>query len=246
MAKKFKDYYDDQYLGLLIKKLAPFSDIFDEQKFLSVTSGKLSKLEFLARVDLIAQALNESSHLNYSKTLSELKKRLGPKLAQDTGMFTEGWWLWPIGRFVEKNCLQDFSTSLDFIAELTQRFTGEFAIRPLLEKYPEKTMKVLEEWSREESVHLRRLASEAIRPKLPWAKKITVQLDYFDLYFQILDNLKNSPEKFVQKSVGNNLNDLFKVDEKLARKIIKTWESGELSKETKWIIKHGTRSLRKK
>ncbi len=53
-------------------------------------------------------------------------------------MFREGWWLWPLGRYVEKNGDIDFSVSMDFIYELTKRFTGEFAIRPLIKKYPKK------------------------------------------------------------------------------------------------------------
>lgn len=246
MAKKFKDYYDDQYLELLIKKLAPFSDIFNQEVFISATKGNLDDLEFMARVDLIARALEHSTLLDYTETIERLGNRLGPKLKQNTGMFTEGWWLWPIGRFIENDCHQDFKASMNFIYELTQRFTGEFAIRPLLEEYPSKTMKTLLKWSLDESVHVRRLASEAIRPKLPWAKKVTIQLESFDLYFKILDNLKNAPEKFIQKSVANNLNDLFKIDKKLAHKIIEAWQNDELSEEAQWIIKHGTRSLRKK
>jgi 3-methyladenine DNA glycosylase AlkC len=61
-----------------------------------------------------------------------------------------------------------------------------------------------------------------------------------------LTNLKNDPSKFVQKSVGNNLNDLYKEFPEKADEIIKEWSEDNPSKETEWIIKHGLRSTRKK
>lgn len=63
---------------------------------------------------------------------------------------------------------------------------------------------------------------------------------------RILSNLKDDPERFVQKSVGNNLNDLMKHDPEKARMILEEWKSLPLTKHTEWIIRHGERSLRKK
>ena len=62
----------------------------------------------------------------------------------------------------------------------------------------------------------------------------------------ILVNLQYDPEKFVQKSMGNNLNDLMKEFPDKANEIINDWRNGNPLKETLWIIKHGTRSHRKK
>ena len=72
-------------------------------------------------------------------------------------------------------------------------------------------------------VHVRRFASEGMRISLPWARKLTVALEYFQEYREILTQLKSAPEKFVQKSVGNNLNDLMKADPDKARSIISDW-----------------------
>ena len=101
-------------------------------------------------------------------------------------------------------------------------------------------------WSTDESVHVRRLAGEGMRIRLPWAKKIYVCIDEFDTYKQILTNLKNDSSKFVQKSVGNNLNDLMKERPEKATEIIAEWQENNPSKETLWIIRHGLRSERKK
>ena len=66
---------------------------------------------------------------SYSETITIFKKILGPELETAKGMFTYGWWLWPVGRYVERHGIIDFQTSVDFIYELTKRFTGEFAMR---------------------------------------------------------------------------------------------------------------------
>jgi len=44
--------------------------------------------------------------------------------------------------------------------ELTKRCTAEWAIRPFVIKYPEKTLKFLEKLAKSDNFHLRRLASE--------------------------------------------------------------------------------------
>jgi|TARA_Y100001960_G_C14734217_1_gene859374 3-methyladenine DNA glycosylase AlkC len=44
----------------------------------------------------------------------------------------------------------------------------EFAIRTFLKNFPEKTMEYIQIWSKNENYHVRRLASEGIRPNLPW------------------------------------------------------------------------------
>jgi 3-methyladenine DNA glycosylase AlkC len=58
----------------------------------------------------------------------------------------------------------------------------------------------------------------------------------------ILTNLKDDPEKFVQKSVGNNLNDMFKESPEKAKHIIAQWKKTPTSKAQEWIIKHGMRN----
>ena len=70
-------------------------------------------------------------------------------------------------------------------------------------------------------------------------------LDEFERYMNILTNLKDDPEKFVQKSVGNNLNDLYKDAPEKADFIISQWEKTGKSKAQDWIIKHGRRNAGK-
>lgn len=84
-------------------------------------------------------------------------------------MFTESWYLMPVARFVEEFGLDHPRESLAAIEQITRRHTGEYAIRPYLAQWHEMTMAAVRDWARSDSHNVRRLASEGIRPRLPWA-----------------------------------------------------------------------------
>jgi len=168
---------------------------------------------------------------------------LGKENPNETGMFSNFYWVMPIGKFVEKYGLDDFDVSIHAIEEITKRNTGEYAIRPYLRKYPEKTMKIMQKWSKSENFHLRRLASEGSRPKLPWSTKLEIFIENPDPVFNILDNLIDDEIKFVQKSVANNITDYLKVNNESAVEFIKKHEKSD-NKNTQWILKYATRKIK--
>ncbi|MDO5061267.1 MAG: DNA alkylation repair protein [Actinomycetaceae bacterium] len=246
MAKKLKDYYDLSYAADLSQKLAQVSQDFDAQRFLELVEPTLLNLEFNDRQVLIATALQKTLPKDYAQTLKIFTQILGPELPGSLGMFTEGYWLWPIGKYVELYGAEHFAESTEFSKELTKRFTGEYCMRPLLARFPAETIALMVQWSLDENKRVRRLASECLRTRLPWAKKQLVVLAHFDNYLEVLSNLRNDPDKTIQKSVANNLNDLYKdAPEKFAY-IIALWQQAPVSKECAWIIKHGSRTQRKK
>jgi len=239
---KYKEYYNDEYILELSGKIYSAIEDFDEKAFSEELIGKLDDKELFDRLDYIVDAMENNLKNDYSKNIQEFYNILGPELTQSEGMFSFGWWLWPIGRYIERNGNKDWKLSLSFLKELTKRFTGEYAIRPLLKEHPQEVMEELILWTDDENVHVRRLASEGVRIRLPWSKKLLVAIEEFELYRKILTNLKDDPEKFVQKSVGNNLNDLFKEAPEKAEYIIKEWEKTTGSEAQEWIIKHGMRN----
>jgi 3-methyladenine DNA glycosylase AlkC len=172
-------------------------------------------------------------------------KILGPENEKETGMFTEGYWIMPIAKFVEKYGVDHFQKSITAIREITKRHTGEYCIRPFIKKYPEKTLAVMEDWSHSRNVHIRRLASEGLRPRLPWAEKLQQFIDDPEPVLVILDNLKDDDSKFVQKSVANNLNDILKDNYDSGISTIRKWSKGA-TRNRKWIIKHSLRNQIKK
>ncbi|HCM84962.1 MULTISPECIES: DNA alkylation repair protein [Enterococcus] len=242
---KHKDHYNDQYILDLSEKLTQAIPDFPATIFSNELIGNLEDKELFARFDFIVDALEKNLSENYSENIQAFCKILGPELEQSTGMFSFGWWLWPIGRYVERHGNENWQVSLDFLKELTKRFTGEYAIRPLLKEHPQEVMDELIRWSQEDNVHVRRLACEGVRTRLPWSEKIFVALEEFDRYAIILTNLKDDPEKFVQKSVGNNLNDLYKDAPEKADYLISEWQKIPSSKAQEWIVKHGRRNQKK-
>ena len=244
MAKKLKEYYDILYLEDLSNKLMAVTDCFDQEKFFALTKDKIDELEFNARQELIAHALKASFDAEYPFVLSVFSQILGKELRGNSGAFSEGWWIWPIGKYVELYGEEYFEESIAFSKELTKRFTSEYCMRPLIKKYPIKSLEILKEWSQDEHERVRRLSSECLRVRLPWSKKLYTALDYFEDYFEILDHLKNDPDKYIQKSVANNLNDLYKEAPDRFEWILSKWKSENPSKECEWIMKHGSRNVK--
>jgi 3-methyladenine DNA glycosylase AlkC len=134
------------------------------------------------------------------------------------------------------------SLSLDALAEITKRFSVEFAIREFINKFPIETLSMLHELSSSSNYHQRRLASEGLRPKLPWGKGLT--LEYREA-MKPLDNLFYDPTRYVTRSVANHLNDVSKVDAPLVISTLQRWKESDKqeSKEMKFLATHALRTL---
>lgn len=243
---KHKNYYNYEYIKELSIKIYDVNHDFNHNKFCQELFGQLESKELSERLDCIVDAMQRNLNNNYSSNIETFFDILGAELEQSEGMFTLGWWLWPIARYVERYGNENWQLSLAFIKELTKRFTGEFAIRPLLKDHPIEILNELIEWTKDPNVHVRRLASEGVRIRLPWSRKLLVALENFELYTTLITNLKDDPEKYVQKSVGNNINDLYKDAPEKAEWLVSKWETTGHSKAQDWIIKHGMRTKNKK
>ena len=167
MAKKAKLWFDKQLAQRLADKLEPHYTPFDRTRFVEAVEEGVDGLELKARVAFIADSLREHLPDDYEKAVAILVKSLGPENPNETGMFTDFYWVMPYAAFVETYGLENLEASLSAIAEITKRNTGEFAIRPFLERCPDEAFGRTLEWSRSDNFHLRRLASEGTRPRLP-------------------------------------------------------------------------------
>ena len=239
--KKLKYWFDKDLAILLSEKIRGHCKAFNAEDFIKAVANGTKSLELKDRVEFIADQLQANLPTDFTQALYILLKTLGPENENETGMFSEYYWVMPIAKYVEKYGLNHFPESMNAIKEITKRNTGEYCIRPFIEKYPDKTLAVLEEWSQDASVHVRRLSSEGLRPRLPWAKKIDLFIDNPKPVLEVLDNLKDDDSKFVQKSVANNLNDILKDNYEIGMKAIRKWSKGATSSR-KWIIKHALRN----
>lgn len=225
---------------LLSEKIITVYPSFNARQFVSDVAIAVSGKSYTERVGVIADFLKEYLPENYTEALEILMNIMGPENPEETGMFTYFYWLMPVGKFIERYGLDHFSESLQAIGEITKRNTGEYAIRPFARKYPAKTLAVCTKWAKSKNFHLRRLASEGLRPKLPWASKLDVWSNNPQPVFEILEILKEDEVKFVKKSVANHVRDWLKVHPKEAKKLVENWSKSK-NEHTQWILKHAQR-----
>ena len=244
--KPLKLWFDQEMALLLIQKLKEVNASFDESQFIKQSQDSyLINKELKDRVSYFADVLERTIHGTFKEKAHLLAKVLGPENDLEEGMFKTYYWIMPIAKWVETYGLEDFETSMSLIEEITKRNTGEYAIRPFIERHPKQTMQQLYVWSEHPNKHVRRLASEGPRPRLPWAKKLTIFIDDPSPILPILDTLKDDDSKYVQKSVANCINDILKDNPVIAKKMLQDW-SKNAGKNRQWIIKHALRNLRKK
>ena len=227
---------------LLSEKIESVHSQFDSKSFIKVVEKGVIDKSYTERIVFIANQLFEHLPSNFEKAIKILCSILGEENPNETGMFTEYWWVMPIGKYVELYGLDNYETSIKAIEEITKRNTGEYAIRPFIRKYPEKCLKQMKSWAKSENFHLRRLASEGLRPKLPWSPKLDTFNENPKPVFEILELLKEDEIMFVKKSVGNHLTDWLKVNYEPTKKLLKEWQTSK-NKHTQWIIKRATRKI---
>jgi 3-methyladenine DNA glycosylase AlkC len=145
--------------------------------------------------------------------------------------------------YIETYGIEHFNASVRSIEFVTQFTSCEFAVRPFIIKYGDRMLSQMVQWSLHKSHHVRRLASEGCRPRLPWAIALPALKKDPTFILPILENLKTDSSEYVRRSVANNLNDIAKDNPDIVITIAKKWKG--ISKETDAIIKHGCRTLLK-
>lgn len=234
----FKNYINSEVVDQLAKLCHKEWSKFPKAKFKKIITPTLETLEFSGRTQLIAKALRETLPEEIPEALEILNAILPEELIGSVGVLSENYWLWPLGDFIRDFGSDHPKESLEACYQLTQRFSAEFAIRPLLEKHGGYCFPKLKQWTQHSSEHIRRLVSEGTRPRLPWATRLDLDREKV---LPLLEALKNDKSKYVQKSVANHLNDLGKEDPDWLVKYLKKWNS-KPSQESRWIIKHALRN----
>lgn len=245
MAKKLKEWFDRDCALRIGEAIRIHLPAFDLEGFVEEVDSKVPPLELKARVLVIATALFERLPSPYPKAAAVLERSLGPPLPGDTGMFTEGYWLMPIARFVEEFGLEHFDISMALCAEVTKRHTSEYAVRPYIAADLDRALRFVREWVKSPNQHVRRLASEGLRPRLPWARRLDIFVEDPEPALEAVEPLRADPSRYVRKSVANLINDISKDHPNRIESLATEWRRGA-HENTKWILHHGTRTLRKK
>ena len=145
--------------------------------------------------------------------------------------------------FIELHGLERPVESLPALARLTLGSSSEFAVRPFIESNQSAVLNLMLQWTQHPNAHIRRLASEGCRPRLPWGRALVALKINPEPLRPILDALRTDNSLYVRKSVANNLNDISKDHPEW----VLDWciQRHGQSVETDWIIKHGLRTLLK-
>lgn len=137
--------------------------------------------------------------------------------------------------------LDDPAFSLSALKYFTRFGSSEFAVRPFIQRDVSGTLRVMRTWAEDENEHVRRLASEGCRPRLPWSFRLDAIMKDPSLTTPILDRLREDPMLYVRKSVANHLNDFSKDHPAYMVKLLRGWDLKH--PHTAWIAKHASRTL---
>lgn len=220
---------------------------FRTSSFIKAATKGLDALELLDRGKHIARALGSHLPADYPDAIAIVLKSLGSEHASDEliGAGMAPFFYYPHTVFVSERGLDHFDLSMKAQFELTKRFSAEASIRPFLARYPERTLRVLRDWSRDTNPHVRRLVSEGTRLRLPWAMRVRWLDENPERVVELLELLKDDPASVVRRSVANNLNDLGKVHPALLATTCGAWLRGATD-ERRALIEHALRSAVKR
>ncbi|MDJ1370258.1 DNA alkylation repair protein [Gulosibacter molinativorax] len=119
------------------------------------------------------------------------------------------------------------------------------AIRPALAEQLHASLHALAELTGDPSERIRRFASETLRPRGVWAKRIDTLKTDPDLGLVILEPLRSDPSRYVQDSVANWINDASKTRPDWAIALAERWRLESPTPPTERIVSRGLRSLRR-
>ncbi|MFC3096083.1 hypothetical protein DRW07_05760 [Alteromonas sediminis] len=248
MAELFKHVFNPDMVKSVGQHLHTHCATFDVNGFEQAVCNKLEQLEFKQRSQLICEALIAHLPDDFEYTAQVLLKSLGLPLRLNASQLTtdahgiSGWAILPLADYVAFKGRGHFVLAMTLLKEMTKRCTSEFAIRPFLKDMPEQTLAILHQWAEDEDPHVRRLASEGARPRLPWGMRLQRFVEDPSDLIPLLEKLKDDDSEYVRRSVANNLNDIAKDHPDTVTAVAKNWLKGA-SKNRRKLVQHGCRTL---
>ncbi|GGF77325.1 DNA alkylation repair protein [Wenyingzhuangia marina] len=236
-----KNAYNQKFFNAFLNALEEVKPQLDKAKFLAaIFISDWEQMELKDRMHHIAKTLYHHLNPDFRIAINEIKSLI-PVLQkhQIPGGF-EYLFLPDYVEMFGQNYLVESITSFETI---TPYVSCEFAVRPFIISHPKYVMAKMLEWSFHPNLHIRRLASEGCRPRLPWAMALPKFKKNPSVILPILENLLNDEMVYVRKSVANNLNDISK-DHPETVIAFTLKHIGETHK-TDWTLKHANRNLLK-
>ena len=121
------------------------------------------------------------------------------------------------------------------------------AARPRIAAELGDALQLLQPWTRDGEAGIRRFATESTRPRGVWCSHIQALKDKPEIALPLLEALKADPEKYVQDSLANWLNDAAKTRPDFVKEVTGQWKRQAVKQRdaaaTLRICKRATRSL---
>jgi 3-methyladenine DNA glycosylase AlkC len=235
-APALKDLFDPARYRHIAKEVAAIDPHFDSKHFLKLALVDLDQLSLLQRLRRGSETLHATLSGDYAKKL-ETMRQLAPRINHNFVSLV-------LPDYVALYGMEHFDVSLTALKFFTTFGSSEFAIRPFLRQDLPRTLAMMKTWSLDENEHVRRLASEGCRPRLPWSFRLDALITDPTLALPILENLRSDPSLYVRKSVANHLNDITKDHPDLVMDLLEKWPRE--NPHTAWITRQALRTLIKK
>lgn len=235
MAEPLKNLYSKQLIESIARDISEVHEAFSEKKFIkTVFESPWKTLELKQRMRKVSQTLGVFLPSNFKSAIEILRTVSDNYSGLEHMLFAD---------FVEIYGIADTTTSFNALEHFTKNSSAEFAIRPFIIKYPEESMKIMTRWSASDDEHVRRLASEGCRPRLPWAMALPQFKQDPQPVLAIILNMLDDHSLYVRRSVANNLNDISKDNPETVINIAQQ-HYGQ-SERVNWVLKHACRGLLK-
>lgn len=235
MAEPLKYLYSRALVEELAGALHSAYKQFDTQHFLDlVFDSEWDARELKQRTRHIAQSMRAALPDDYRKALAVLVK-IAPQFTGFTAIIFPD--------FVEAYGTDDYEASVAALELFTQYSTSEYAVRPFIVRYPAMMQQMLA-WAEHPNHHVRRLASEGCRPRLPWGMALPEFKKNPAPVLPLLELLKADESEYVRRSVANNLNDIAKDNPDVVLHIARQWKGH--NHETDRLVRHACRTLLKR
>jgi 3-methyladenine DNA glycosylase AlkC len=247
VASDLKSFFSPSLVRRLAADVARVHPEFAQRAFVKQACAGLAGMELLDRARHIGRALGTHLPAHYPDAVAILLRSLGPPHAQDEllGAGMAPFFYMPHLVYVAERGLDHFDLSMQAQYELTKRFTAEFSIRAFLAREPERTLAALRRFAEDPDPHVRRLASEGTRLRLPWGTRVAWLDAHPEQVIALLEGLKDDPAPLVRRSVANNLNDIGKVRPDLLARTCAAWLR-RAGPERRELVEHALRSAVKR
>ncbi len=242
MSRPLKDLLDEEAVRSISADLRRAWPPFRSRSFVAACLHGLAGLELTGRAWHVAAAMRDHLPERFAEAADVVVRSLGPALPGTTSLGLSTLRYMPHAFLVQRWGLGDFEASMRYQRELTRRFTAESSIRAFLVEHPEATLARLREWALDPDPHVRRLVSEGTRPRLPWTPRLRAFQSDPRPVLELLELLRDDPERYVQRSVANSLNDVAKDHPGLAVETCRCWMR-DATPGRAWIVRHALRVL---